>query len=134
MTPPEGTWQWFKASKYPAICAYCENDIPLNAGRWTMKADGKRWNACGDCLKPPENAPDRGSPPPLPGSPPAPPPSTDRDAEISAAHRENMESAQQMREVLAVIIVELHQLNETLRGMHMLNAKIYADGRTEAKG
>lgn len=113
MTPPDGTWRWFNQSKFEATCCYCNNPIPLTAGRWTNKTDGKRWNACGACLKPPETPPQRNDPPPMPQT--TMKPFESREDAIAKAHQENMESSKQLRNVLALLITAIEQQTQQIK-------------------
>ena len=118
-------WTHYNASKYAAKCCYCNRDIHTSEGRWVAPhEDGTkgRFNACHNCIAPPQTGVSA-SPPPKPSSVPSsnPEPTVEKPvvvpssttsftpiSPIAKAHEDNMLSYELTR-------VEMRALTQAIR-------------------
>jgi len=127
------TWQHYNSSKYAASCDYCKREIHTSEGRWVQpKPDGRgRWNACHNCIAPPD-AGKSAAPPPLNGetpsvtpkidSPacpqtpaaPAPQASETREQAIERCHAENVQWAKAQYDALKGIETALVSIKASM--------------------
>ena len=95
-------WAYWKFSKFDAYCSKCDQAIPKDAPRWSRRLEnGFYEHECMNCA-------------PKPGNDDQQPQSSSREAAIAKAHEENMESAKQTRNAIAVLATAVNRLADVM--------------------